>query len=175
MNNPNTVKTLSPRTIAQQKYDVARGNLLLMLILTAVNVILLLFDSSTMLLFSATIPYVVVLFGVAMEETTAIVFAVSIAALIIVLYLTTWIFSKKKYGFMVFALIMFLLDTAFMVGIYLWSGDFSGILDVLIHAWVLYYLVIGVINGRKLKTLPPETASEAWPPESEEQFPDNNT
>ncbi len=140
-----------------------------MLILTAVNIVLLFFDSSAMLLFSATIPYLVVLFGITLEETAAIVFACSIAAVIIIVYLSAWIFSKKKYGFMVLALVMFLIDTAFMMGIFLWSGDFSGILDVLIHAWVLYYLIIGVKNGRKLKKLPPETASEVWSDASGEQ------
>lgn len=169
MNDPNAIKTLSPRDIAQQKYDTARGNLLLMIILTAVNLVLLFFDSATMLLFSATIPYLVMMFGIALEETTAIVFAGSVAAAIILIYLSAWIFSKKKYGFMALALVMFLIDTAFMVGIYLWSGDFSGILDVLIHAWVLYYLVIGTVNGRKLKALPPEKAEGVWPPVSPEE------
>lgn len=169
MNTPNSVTALSPRAAAQQKYDMSRGNLLLMLILTAVNIVLLFFDSSAMLLFSATVPYLVVLFGITLEETAAIVFACSIAAVIIIVYLSAWIFSKKKYGFMVLALVMFLIDTAFMMGIFLWSGDFSGILDVLIHAWVLYYLIIGVKNGRKLKKLPPETASEVWSAASGEQ------
>jgi hypothetical protein len=37
-----------------------------------------------------------------------------------------------------------------MAGIYLTAQDFSGILDVVFHVWILYYLIIGVKNGRKL-------------------------
>jgi hypothetical protein len=57
---------------------------------------------------------------------------------------------------MIAALVMFSLDTLFLIGLYILLGDAFGILDTLIHVWVLYYLIVGVINGVKLKKLPEE-------------------
>ena len=53
-------------------------------------------------------------------------------------------------------MVLFVLDSLFMVRLYLSLEDFSGILDVVIHVWVLYYLVIGVKYGHQLKKMPEE-------------------
>ena len=91
-----------------------------------------------------------------------------IAGICLLAYLLCWIFSKKHYGWMIAALVMFIMDTLALVGIYLMIEDFSGIMDLLIHAWVLYYLFLGVTNGRKLKQLPEEVveAESAVPMEN---------
>ncbi len=149
----------TPRQIAQQKYDSARSNLLLMLILTVVNIILLFTGSSSMMLFSATVPYFAVSIGIFMEDAAVLTVCCIIAAVTIILYLLSWIFSKKQYAWILFALILFVIDTVAMIGMYISAQDFSGILDILIHAWVLYYLVLGVINGKKLKNLPEDVES----------------
>jgi hypothetical protein len=55
-----------------------------------------------------------------------------------------------------------------MVGLFLLAGEFSGIMDLVFHAWILYYLFLGVTNGRKLKQLPEEVvdAESAVPMEN---------
>ncbi len=150
------------REFAQQKYETARKNLLLMLILTVVNLMLLAFGSGTMLLFSATVPYMAGVFALTCGYTVLFVVCVGIAAISILLYLLCWIFSKKHYGWMIGALILFIFDTLTMVGMYLLIGDISGFLDALIHIWVLYYLVIGVKYGYQLKTLPHEEMENVY-------------
>lgn len=145
---------------ALQQYNIARSNLLLMIILTVVNIVLLAVGADTMLLFSATVPYYVAAFGIFSEIGQLIAAGIAIAAVILALYLLCWIFSKKHYGWMVAALVLFILDSIAMVGLYIWAEDFSGILDLLIHIWVLYYLIIGVRYGYKLKNIPPEEVVE---------------
>lgn len=49
-------RNLSQTAVSRQKYSAARSNLLLMLALTAVNLVLLAAQTDTMLLFSATVP-----------------------------------------------------------------------------------------------------------------------
>ncbi len=87
-------------------------------------------------------------------ETTAV--GIVIAVFILAIYLVCWIFSKKHYGWMIAALVLFIIDTAIMGVTYVFAGDTSGILDAVIHIWVLYYLIIGVKYGIKLKKLPAE-------------------
>lgn len=148
------------KEFALQQVKIARSNLLLMIILTVVNIILLATGADTMLLFSATVPYYAVAFGIISEISQLIVAGLLVAAVILVLYLLCWIFSKKHYGWMIAALVFFILDSIAMIGLYILAEDFSGILDLVIHIWVLYYLIIGVRYGYKLKNIPPEEAVE---------------
>ncbi|MBE5928610.1 MAG: hypothetical protein E7267_04450 [Lachnospiraceae bacterium] len=148
---------LSPRETAQQKYKSARSNLLLMLGFTVVNILLLVFNSDSMFLFSATIPYFLITIGIYAEIKIVMIVLSTIAVLNILLYFLCWLFSKKHYAWLIVALIFFGIDSLAMIGLYIFAGEVSGIFDLLIHIWVVYYLVIGIINGRKLKTLPEET------------------
>ena len=62
--------------------------------------------------------------------------------------------SKKKYQWLIVATVLFVIDTGAMIWLYASSGEFeSGIFDMVIHAFVLYYLVVGIITGKKLKEL----------------------
>ncbi len=156
----------SKREVAEGKVKTARANLLLMIILSAVNIVLFLLGSDSMMLFSATIPYFAVVFGFLSEMSSALIVSICFAVVILVLYLLCWIFSKKHYAWMIGALVMFIIDSLAMVGLYILAEDVSGIIDVLIHIWVLYYLVIGVINGYRLKKMPTEPQSEIVPTET---------
>lgn len=146
----------------QNKYLMARKNLLLMLVLTVINIILFAVGADVMLLFSATVPYYSVVFGMVLGSRVLLIAGIVIAIVSLGLYLLCWIFSKKHYGWMIAALVLFILDTLTMISLYILLGDFSGVLDVAIHAWVLYYLVIGVRYGYQLKNTPMEMpAAEA--------------
>ena len=147
---------VSPRELAKARYNSARVNLLLMLILTAVNIVLLFVNSGYMLLFSATVPYLIVAFSGMSNMIEVIVVSVCIAAIIVLVYFLCWIFSKKSYGWMIAALVLFSIDTVVLVAFYVFVGEFSGILDFVIHALVLYYLIIGTVSGVKLSRLPEE-------------------
>ena len=147
---------LTRRKFAQLKYEIARKNLLLMLIFTIVNLVMLGLEANVMLLFSATIPYVAGVFAISTGGTLFSSICIGIAGLSMVAFLLCWTFSKKHYGWMIGALVLFVLDTLAMIGMYILTGDFSGIIDAAAHVWVLYYLIIGVKYGYQLHTLPVE-------------------
>ena len=73
------VQQLSAREFAQNKFNTARTNLLLMLAFTVLNVVLMLVGSDTMLLFAATVPYYMTLIGAISEVTAVSVFCFAVA------------------------------------------------------------------------------------------------
>ncbi len=167
MNNQNV--SASQASIYQQKYKNSRSNLLLMIGFTAINIILLAFGSDVMLLFSATVPYLTVLFGIEFENSIALLICITLAVINICIYLLCWFFSKKHPAWMIVSLVLFSIDTLVMLGLYLISGDFSGVLDIAIHIWVMYYLIVGVSTGFKLKSLPAEMLLQQTDMVSEEK------
>ncbi|MBR6651381.1 MAG: hypothetical protein IKL36_08250 [Clostridia bacterium] len=146
----------SQHGIMKTKYQSARANLLLMIILTAVNIVFLFTNAEYMLLFSATVPYFAVVVGMATQIDVMIAVSVCFAVAILLIYFLCWFMSKRHFGWMIGALVMFAIDTVSMVLMYLAAGEFSGVLDVVIHVWVLYYLIIGVKSGKQLKDAPEE-------------------
>lgn len=162
MNQQPSVKKPPLRAIAQHKYNTARVNLLLVIAMSVINIIFIAAQTGTYFLFSASIPVVVTDLGVYLYAETGvtaslIIFAV-IALALTLPYLLCWIFSKKHFAWMIAALVYFCLDTVCML--YLFLGDLSAILDVVFHAWILYYLIIGVKYGHQLKNLPEDVAAD---------------
>ncbi|MGM9680179.1 MAG: hypothetical protein ACI3XR_01595 [Eubacteriales bacterium] len=149
---------------------------MLVLLFTVINCALLIGGSTTYFLFSAYIPYIFV--GSAMMMTghmsdefygdekpteffpdSFLYVAIAVAAVILICYLVCWIVIKK-HGFAgcLCALILFGIDSALLLldivmGM---SFDLSAAVDILFHAWVLYYLIVGLSASAKLKKLPPE-------------------
>lgn len=158
---------LSPRELLQQQYKMARSNLLLMLVFTVANIVLLVTESETMFLFSATVPYLAVTMGIVSENMTFLGICICVTVIILVLYALCWLLSKQHRGWMITALVLFVLDTLALGALYVAAGDFSGILDAVIHVWVLYYLIIGVVSSKKLRDLPPEQTAEVQTDETD--------
>ena len=166
-------QSLSPRRACERQYLSARSNLLLVIVFTAINLLLLVTNSDMYFLFSASIPYYLVTMGMYMcgrfpaeyygadfdslvfLDNSVFVILLVISISIIALYLLTWFMSSKnRCGWLIFALVLFTLDT---VGMLLFYGlSFEAAFDILFHAWVIYYLVMGIKAHNKLKTLPPD-------------------
>jgi hypothetical protein len=162
-------------------YTNARMNLLLAAIFTLINVVMILMGQDSYFLFSMSIPYVIAFCGALFCGTLPqeyyeqlfgyqrifkpymiYVFA-AIAVAIILLYVICFIFSKKRVGFLVTALVLFSLDTAFM---FLWYGlNLSILLDILFHGWLIGSLIVGVRSYYKLKKMP----EDVIPSEVEEE------
>ncbi len=171
---------LTPRQIEENKFRTCRYNLLLVIIFTIINMILTVAQSGYYFLFSASMPYFLTDLGMVLcgkyppeyyvgsGLTEAdffpdgfLIAMIVISAIILVLYFLCWLFSKKhKKGWIITALILFAIDTAFM---FLTLVDLSSIIDILFHAWVIYYLIIGISAIGKLSNMKEETdaASEA--------------
>ena len=165
------VKNIPPRALCEAKYNSARMNLLLVLGMTLLNIVVCCFGSDRYFLFSASIPYYLVLLGSIMtgrmpeeyytdwpasEPFLGIGFLVVMAVIavaMLLVYLACFLLSKKnRVGWLITAAVFFGIDTLGMLWLYGISAD--AIFDIVFHAWVLYYLITGVINGLKLKNLP---------------------
>lgn len=164
------VTQLAPRALYQSKFNSARYNLLLVVAMTAINVVLLMLGGSSYFLFSATIPYSLAIDGMYMTgrmpedwytdwpatvpflDSGYMTVMMVIAFAIILVYLACFFFSKNfKSGWMIAAAVIFSLDTLYLVFIY--GVGVDSIMDLLLHAWVLYYLISGSVYGIKLKKL----------------------
>lgn len=155
----------------EAKYKSSANNLLLVVIFTVINSVLLLTNANSYFLFSAYIPYFSVDLGMYLcglypqeyyygdEEflgTEILAVFIAIAAVIVILYLLCWLFGKKKkIGWVIFAMVLFVADTAFL----LYNSGFSSeyILDIVFHAWVLFSIGNCISIYFKMKKLPAET------------------
>lgn len=171
--NRNRPAPTNMRAYYQSKFKSSRYNLLLVVGMTVINIIMLLLGGSSYFLFSATIPYSLAVDGMyytgklpdeyytdwpesmPLFDSSYLTVMILIASAIIILYVCCFLFSKKfKTGWMITAAVLFVLDTLYMLFFY--GVGVDSIMDILLHAWVLYYLISGVVYGIKLKKLPEE-------------------
>lgn len=164
---------ITERERLTRKYQNARHNILLVLVFTLINIVLLVSNSNSYFLFSAAIPYYSAVFGMIFTgkypaeyytgELAGVEFlgngffvaTLVFAAVILVLYLLSWILSKKpRVGWMILALVLFIKDTGVMLLISGISADM--IMDIVFHGWVIVSLISGISAYFKLKQLPEE-------------------
>ncbi len=165
----NKLQTTAPdRAALERGYKNSRANLLLVVVFTLINIILAATGSSSYFLFSAFLPYIVSLFGLSFTGHSDFVssdlliagdwflyLTLGFSAAVLILYFVFYLLSNKHYGWLIPALVFFAIDCAF-IAYFAFSGgfDFSLTLDILFHVWVLISLILGVVNGAKLKKLP---------------------
>lgn len=155
-NVPNTAP-MSLREETQMKYNRSRANLLLVAIVSIINLFSLAFSQSYFL-FSARLPALFVELALPISEEEVVEFSNFIVPIIIgviltVPYLLCFFFSKKHIGWIIPALVFFSIDCLYIIFLALF--DFTAvIIDIFFHAWVMFYLITGVIHGFKLKKLP---------------------
>jgi len=175
---------VSQYQLLASRYANSRHNILLILIFTLINIVLLVTNSNRYFLFSAYLPYLAADLGMYLcglypaevyggskvgaefLSTSFLVAMLAIAAVILVLYLLSWIFAKKRVGWMIFALVFFIMDTVAMLLLNGISSD--GIMDIVFHGWVIFSLANGSIAYFKLKKLPPEPEAVTVPVEESE-------
>jgi hypothetical protein len=156
----NQANQQSPERLLLSQYRLARSELLLALILTAVNVGTLLLNVNFYFLFSLAVPYYGIVLGMVFTQELAmngfLIAGIVFAVLIFAVYVLLYILSKKKAGCLTALLVLFAIDTVAVIGVIIIAsseGGLSGVFDVVFHALVLYYLIRGVIAAKKLKAL----------------------
>ena len=168
----NKTQQITQRQKLEYRYNSARNNILWVLIFTVVNIGLLLAGRFSYFLFSAYVPYAIVDSGMyfcgrypewfymgeyyleSYYASSVLIVMVAIAAVICIVYLLCWLFSKKgRVGWMIAGLVLFTVDTVLLL---LNGINFDFILDYLFHAWVVVSFITGVSAHYKLKKLPPE-------------------
>lgn len=160
----------------ETKYNSSIANLLLVVAFSVVNIVLLITNANTYFLFSAFIPYFAVDYGMyfcglypeeyyydvpdmVFEDKSLMATAVGVAVVIILVYLLCWYLAKKKkIGAVIFSLILFVIDTVAMFCLTGFSAD--SIFDILIHIWVIYYMVIAIVTYYKIKKAPAEATCD---------------
>lgn len=152
----------STREYLVNRYKSARADLIIIISLTLLNIVLLLFGSETFMLFSATVPYMAVVIGFLLNGGTDDIYIESgleigiiVAFFILAIYFACWLLSKKNYKWLIVATVLFCIDTLITVLVYS-NSLVDGIVDIIIHILAVYYLISGVINGKKLKNMPEE-------------------
>ena len=157
---------LDPRigswTDLQEKLKTARLTAVGVIALTAVNLLFVVFGSQVQLLYAMTVPYYFVVFGKAMDNRfsvgewtktgiytrTGLVMAAAILAVL----LLCWFLSKKRIRLLWVFLIAAILDTAALIALYAFLGGISGgILDLLIHGFLIWQMASGLKASKKLE------------------------
>lgn len=156
----NQANNQSPEQMLLAQYRMARSQLLLALILTAVNVGTLLLNVDFYFLFSLAVPYYSVFFGMVFTEQLALygflIAGIIAAVLVFAVYVLLYIFSKRKPGCLTALIVLFSIDTVAVIGtvaVAASEGGLSGIFDIVFHGLVLFHLIRGVIAAKKLKDL----------------------
>ncbi len=166
-------KKFKNKQVLETRYKNSRANLLLVVVFSLINIILLITNSNTYFLFSAYIPYGLVDIGMLLcgkypaeyygEEFSSMQFMgasafavfVAVAFVLVALYFLSWLFSKKhKIGWMIFALVFFVIDTVAMLLILEIKSE--RIIDIVFHVWVIVSLILGINACSKLKKIPTE-------------------
>jgi hypothetical protein len=142
----------------EQQFSTARMNLLVVVSFTVTNIIMLLAGTYSQFLFSASIPYLLTAFGIAMDMqaggNTYVTTALIISAAILLVYVVLWLLSKKRPALLYVAFGLFVVDTVLLLGFALLSGSIlDEILNLGLHGWVLFILFKGASTGMKLNRL----------------------
>lgn len=169
-NSANNGVAVAERQRLEQNYKICRSNLILVVVFTLINVALIAFDANLYFLFSAFLPFFITDLGkllsgrypadfyvgdyegVDVMNDTFFYIMVAVALVFILAYFLCWLLSgKRRVAWIIVALVLFAVDTVCMMLL----GGFSldSIVDILFHAWVLYYLIIGVVAHFKLNKL----------------------
>ena len=162
--NVQNTAPMSPREEVEMKYKRSRYNLLLVAIVSIVNLFYMAFGERYFL-FSARLPSILVeLTLVTAPEDVTVALAdllvpIVVGVILSLPYLLCFFFSKKRPGWMVAALVFFGLDCIYLLTMYYLTDVIP---DILFHAWVMFYLITGVMNGFKLKKMPEDEPMPAF-------------
>ena len=142
-----------------KKISAGRYSLQLIILLTVVNTVFLLADSDHYFVFSASIPYFLTALGMGMDEAlsggigTFTIIAVVIGIIVMGIYVLCWALGEKKPGWLTAALVLFSLDTVglLVITFALVDDPILNLMDIIIHALVVYELARAVACAKKLK------------------------
>ncbi len=134
----------------EKVYQSARYAILFLIALTAVNIIFCVVSIDRYFVSSVYLSYIAVTY---FGEQYQLGLGVAIAGAILVPYVLAFFLSKKKHVWMIVALVLFVLDTLFVIFIMfvlhrIGESPWSMLLDIALHAFVIFELVMGVKYGK---------------------------
>ncbi len=152
---------VSYRESLQQHVKNGRRTLLGVILMTVLNVGLLLANSDSYFLFSASVPYYLTALGKAMDSGSNGIYTgtgLAISAVILGVYLLLWVLSKKHGNLLWAAAVLVALDLVCLVALFVGLfGDLTGaIVDILFHVVAIYQIGKGAASWKKFLQQPPE-------------------
>lgn len=181
----NTIDKNSPEYLAKQIAS-GRHSLLLILIFTLVNLVQLLLDSNSYFLFSASVPYYLTAFCKGMDMGLGVdgigtftIIALVVSLVILGIYLLCWLLSKKRMGWLVAAMVLFILDTVCLIAVAALMGFLGdSVLDLVFHVWAVVSMAMAISADGKWKRLAAmeqaQMAYQQYPPYQQPQQPPYN-
>ena len=139
----------------ERQVNAAKSTIALIVILSVINIFSLLF-SETYFVFSTYLPQIFI--GIALYGDPTLLTPMIVLSVIYILpYLLCFLFAKKRKGWLVGALVLFLIDSAFFLLDFfslIALNDYSMIIDLVIRAYAVFSLVVGILSFNKMKTNP---------------------
>lgn len=139
------------REYYERQVAMGRSTLLVVLCLTAANLLLLISNTNFYLLFSASVPYYLTSlarsfdlaeFGGVNHVYTWM--ALGVSTLILGLFLVCWLLSRKTPQWLTVGLALLCW--------FIFGGFTDSILDLVMHGWVIYELLVGIRAARRLQS-----------------------
>lgn len=130
----------------KDRLQTARASLFLLVILTVVNCALIFFESDLYFLFSATIPYLAIVFGTVLgafaENALFMILGVALGVILLAAYAALAFFAKRYRPCLMIAAVLMIVDTVVLLLCSFGENAIlsGGIFDILFHVWVLYDL-----------------------------------
>lgn len=147
-----------------------RHALLLIILFTIINLVMVLLDSGTYFLFSASVPYYVTLMFKAWENGFSVgawvngptTFAALVFSFVVLtVYFLCWLLSDKHRGWLIAALVLFIIDTIAMLYLnwllynwLLYESLLPNVVDLVFHIWAIAELFQAIRAQKKLWKLP---------------------
>jgi len=151
---------MSTHSELEAKFNKSRGNLILVFAFSVANIVMYLLEASFYFPFSAVFPSFAMGFGQGMTEEYGagayFIAGIFVGVVAASFYLICWLFSKKHKEFLLVALVLFCIDSLFLLWIAAFGFEASLLIDIAFHGWVIYSLIGGVRAWSALKKLPPE-------------------
>lgn len=149
----------------EAKAKNGRHSLLLIIVFTIINLVMLLLDQDTYFLFSASVPYYTTLLVKAIENGfvngpwtngPGTMVALLFSFVILTVFFLCWLLSDKRRGWLVAALVLFIVDTLAMIlfTYALYDSPVANIVDLFFHIWAIVELFQAVRAKKKLQALP---------------------
>ena len=138
-----------------KNYKIARMNIMVFIIFTIVNMFMLFADRYFLFsIYSSTSFFVA---GVVWKEVygnSFLALGFAIGLLILAVFFVFWLLSKKHRWAIIVLLVLFSLDSVLLIVDCISAmkeGAFSLLLDILFHALMMYYLILGVKSSGELQ------------------------
>ena len=147
----------------ERRVSMGRSFILIYAVLTLVNIVMVICGVLVKFISAISAPYYLVFIGKGMDNgfaegtwpvTSGLTLGcAAFAVLLVAVFYGCWALSKKHMGWVVVALIFFIVDTALLVAVvvFLYRGNLMfEVMDLLFHLWIIYLLIRCIAAHKEL-------------------------